>query len=255
MKLILSLPATPYGLNQGFGVNGAYYQANGINIKGHNGLDLRTYHGQPVYASHDGVAYYQSDDKQGHGVVIITDQPYDYKGGISFYKTIYWHFAEPSDTYPQLITNGQKVTRGQQIGWADNSGLSSGDHLHFGLKPITNGTPPTYGDAPDVGIGGWVNQEPDNGYLGAIDPFPYFGGANIVSGFYKDLFFGSRGDDVRRLQMWLNAHAYVVTPLGEETSFFGLKTRAAVARFQVDNGLYPSLGYFGPKTRATVNNS
>lgn len=176
-KLILSYPLNPYGLNQGFGVNGAYYQANGINIKGHNGLDLRAYHGQPVYASHDGTAFYETDDHQGHGVVIISDKPYGYKGGLSFYKTIYWHFIEPSTTYPQLVTNGQNVKRGQQIGWADSTGLSSGDHCHFGLKPITDGKAPLSGDAPDINIGAWVNQEPNNGYLGAIDPTPYFDGS------------------------------------------------------------------------------
>lgn len=176
MKLQLSYPLSPFRVNQPFGVNGAYYRANGINIKGHNGIDLHAFHGQPVYASHDGVAFYQTDSNQGHGVVILTNQPYDYIGGLSFFKTLYWHFADPSATYPQLIQNGDKVVRGQQIGWADNTGLSSGDHVHFGLKPITNGKSPKYGDAPDVNIGNWVNQEPDNGYLGAIDPTPYWDG-------------------------------------------------------------------------------
>lgn len=176
-KLLLSYPLTPHVLNQGWGVNGAYYQANGINIKGHNGLDLRAYHGQPVYAAHDGIAFWETDDRQGHGVVLISDKKYDYKGGLSFYKTIYWHFCEPSATYPNLIKDGQTVKRGQQVGWADNSGLSSGDHTHFGLKPIKDGRPPTSGDAPDINIGWWVNQEPDNGYGGAIDPTPFFDGS------------------------------------------------------------------------------
>lgn len=256
MKLLLSLPVTPYGLNQGFGVNGAYYQANGINVKGHNGLDLRAYHGQPVYASHDGIAYYETDDRQGHGVVIITDQPYDYKDGLSFYKTIYWHFAEPSATYPQLVQNGQRVKRGEQIGWANSSGLSNGDHLHYGLKPITTGVAPSYGDAPDVNIGNWVNQEPNNGYMGAIDPTPFLDMSavpGVAHTFTKDLFYGSVGLDVALLQKWLNAHGYIVTPPGKETTFFGGVTRQAIANLQKDVGLWPSLGYFGPKTRAYVN--
>ena len=253
MKLSLSLPVTPYGLNQGFGVNGEYYRANGINVRGHNGLDLRAFHGQPVYASHDGIAFYETDSKQGHGVVVITDQPYDYKGGLSFWKTIYWHFAEPSTVYPQLIENGQTVKRGQQIGWADSTGLSGGDHLHFGLKPITTGKPPVFGDAPDVYIGNWINQEPDNGYLGAIDPTPFLGIQTPLT-FTRDLFLGSTGDDVKALQKWLNAHLYTVTLSGQETSFYGPKTASAVASLQRAVGLYPALGYFGPRTRAFVNN-
>lgn len=224
-------------------MNGAYYQANGINIIGHNGLDLKAYHGQPVFASHDGTAFYETDDRQGHGVVIITDSMFDYNGGQSFYKTIYWHFAEPSATYPQLVTNGQHVTRGQQIGWADNTGFSGGDHLHYGLKPVIKaGTSPEY----------WANQEQNNGYQGAVNPLPFMDGISI---FTRDLFFGSTGEDVKQLQKWLNIHGWAVTPTGQETSFYGPKTVAAVAGLQKSVGISPAAGYFGPKTRTFVNNS
>lgn len=73
--------------------------------------------------------------------------------------------------------------------------------------------------------------------------------------FTRDLFFGSRGDDVKMLQKWLNKRGYTVTSNGQETSFYGLKTASAVVRLQKDNGLIPSIGYFGPRTRALVNNS
>lgn len=76
MKLILSSPITPFVVMQGFGVNGDYYQAHGINIIGHNGLDLRATHGQPIYASHDGQAYYEIDSDSGHGVVLISKDQY-----------------------------------------------------------------------------------------------------------------------------------------------------------------------------------
>jgi murein DD-endopeptidase MepM/ murein hydrolase activator NlpD len=183
MKLQLKYPVTPFHVNQGFGVNGAYYQANGINIKGHNGLDLQAYHGQPVYASHDGVAFYEEDNNAGHGMVVISNQPYDYKGGQSYFKTIYWHFIDPLKEpkydlplYKYGVNSGRgiPVKAGDQIGWADSTGLSTGDHLHFGLKPIMGGRAPSFGDAPDVNIGQWVNVEGDNGYQGAIDPTPYF---------------------------------------------------------------------------------
>lgn len=187
MELSLSYPVTPVRFNQHFGTNGTYYQANGINILGHNGCDFGAFHGQPVYAAHDGIALYESDNSSGHGVVIISDQPYDYKGGLVFFKTIYWHFCdpkkEPKYASPIYTALGNKVNsgkgvfvkRGDLIGFADSTGLSTGDHLHFGLKPINKGRSPKEGDAPDLNIGNWVNVEQNNGYLGAIDPEPYFG--------------------------------------------------------------------------------
>lgn len=183
----LYYPVKPYGLNQGFGADGAYYQAHGINIIGHNGLDLRATHGQPVYASHDGIAYFETDDSAGEGVVLITNTPFDYKTGQAFYKSIYWHLAdyskEPQYKSPVLDyqqKNGGRpmpTKRGDLIGYADNTGLSTGDHCHWGLKVIQPGTPIGGGqDATDVGIGNWTTLNYTNGYLGAIDPTPYCNG-------------------------------------------------------------------------------
>lgn len=188
MKLELYYPVSPARLNQGFGVNGAYYQANGINIIGHNGLDLQAYHGQPVYAAHDGTAFYEEDSSAGHGVVIVGNAAVDTAYGTSVIKTIYWHLCdpvrEPKYASPIWMRAGQTansgrgfaVKTGDLIGYADSTGLSSGDHLHFGLKPIVIGVAPRSGDAPDVGIGNWIDALPTNGYLGAIDPTPYFNG-------------------------------------------------------------------------------
>lgn len=183
MKISLTNPVDPWHLNQGWGINGEYYRANGINILGHNGLDLQAYHGQPVYASHDGTAFYETDAQGGNGVVIVTNEKFDYKLGPSYFKTVYWHFCdhdkEPKYTSPVYTAQqagdprkGTPVKQGDLIGFADSTGLSSGDHVHFALKPIKAGIP-TSQDATDMGIGQWVNQEPTNGYLGAIDPTPY----------------------------------------------------------------------------------
>lgn len=179
MKFSLYYPVTPVHYNQGFGINGAYYQANGIPITGHNGVDLQAYVGQPIYAAHDGVAYYEVDDSGGHGVVVISNDKFDYKDQQVYFKTIYWHFVNPAKfpQYPEPIsTTGTRVKRGDIVGYADTTGLATGPHLHFGLKPIIPGKAPVSGDAADVGIGNWVNVEPNNGYLGAIDPQPYFNG-------------------------------------------------------------------------------
>jgi len=162
-KISLYYPVSPARFNQHFGVNGAYYQANGINITGHNGIDFGTYHGQPVHAAHDGTAYYEADDTGGHGVVIVSDKSYDFKGKKAWFKTIYWHLChpvkEPKYASPIYLKHpfansgiGFPVKAGDIIGFADNTGLSTGDHLHFGLKPIVPGPGAASGDAPDVGI-------------------------------------------------------------------------------------------------------
>lgn len=183
-KFALTHPVRPIHVNQEFGEDERTYSQFGLS--GHNGLDLRTYHGQPVYASHDGIAYYEIDDNQGHGVVIVSNDAYLYKGALVHFKTIYWHFCdpekEPSYASPIWIQTGKKansgkgikIKTGEIIGYADNTGFSSGDHLHFGLKPIIPGKGVTAGDAPDIGIGNWVNVEQNNGFKGSIDSTPYF---------------------------------------------------------------------------------
>ncbi len=53
----------------------------------------------------------------------------------------------------------------------------------------------------------------------------------------RDLFFGTRGDDVKCLQEYLGVI---------NTGFFGNLTKGAVANWQTDNGVAPAAGYFGP---------
>lgn len=188
----LRYPVIPYAVNQLFGEDKKTYSRFGL--QGHNGLDLRCYHGQPVYAAHDGTAYYELDDSQGHGVVIVSNDAYLYGGKLVHFKTIYWHLCDPSKE-PKFISpvykavgktansgEGVPVKAGDLIGYGDSTGFSSGDHLHFGLKPIVPGKGVTSGEAPDVGIGNWVNVEQNNGFAGAIDPTQYFPGEALPDG-------------------------------------------------------------------------
>lgn len=79
--------------------------------------------------------------------------------------------------------------------------------------------------------------------------------ANVNASFKRDIAIGSTGEDVRALQVWLNAHGYTVSSsgfgsLGNETATFGVLTRAALAKFQAKAGISPALGYFGAITQA-----
>lgn len=75
--------------------------------------------------------------------------------------------------------------------------------------------------------------------------------------FARDLEAGMVGEDVRALQEFLNTAGFVVADTGPgspgfETDYFGERTRAALARYQTTHGIFPSVGYFGPKTRTFV---
>lgn len=147
-------------INQGFGGNEAYYKQFGI--KGHNGLDAFAVHGQPVYAAHDGIVTYAGvDGGEGWGVVLRTEEEMEYAGGSAYFKSVYWHLINNIQ-----VKAGQRVKAGHLLGYADNTGASSGDHLHFAVKPMT------------VGENDWTfeNVVQNNGYRGAIDPTPYFNG-------------------------------------------------------------------------------
>ncbi|MEI6057626.1 MAG: DUF2341 domain-containing protein [bacterium] len=73
----------------------------------------------------------------------------------------------------------------------------------------------------------------------------------------RDLTLGSRGEDVRLLQVYLNSHGYQISQTGagssgHETALFGSLTQKALARFQKANGIKPAVGYFGPLTRRVI---
>lgn len=174
-KLRLYYPVNPYSLNQGFGVNKDYYASLNIGLNnGHNGFDMQAHDGEVVRAAHDGeVTFTGEDGSGGLGVVIRTMDKFDYLGDQSFFKTIYWHIKKDSFR----VKAGQKVKAGDVVALADNTGLSMGSHLHFGLKPVKKGEFDWQ----------WYNLEPSNGFAGAIDPGPYLCGISAESQAFKNL--------------------------------------------------------------------
>ena len=86
---------------------------------------------------------------------------------------------------------------------------------------------------------------------------PAFAQATPAFNFTRNLTVGSTGEDVRALQQFLNARGFAVATVGagspgNETTRFGPRTQAALARFQVANNISPARGFFGPITRARV---
>ena len=243
MKFELYYPIKPIHVNQPFGNVLPVYTAMGL--QGHNGIDFMAAHGQPVYAAHDGNAYWESDGASGEGVVLCSTETFDYNGKQVKFKTIYWHLAdpvkEPNLKSPIYGNNIVPVKTGDLIGYADNTGMSTGDHLHFGLKA---GEP----NEPD---GQFINLDSTNGYFGAIDPQPFLNGmfaqdksnAPVLTPVEQFIFtlilnikFGTRGVQVKRLQQMLIDTGFSI-PAGS-TGYFGDQTLEAVNAFIKKHNLY-----------------
>ncbi|MBP2655054.1 MAG: Peptidase [Firmicutes bacterium] len=91
----------------------------------HSGIDIGVDYGTPVRAADGGVvvtAGWMSG--YGYGVII------DHGSGIS---TVYGHNSE------LLVSEGQRVAKGQQIARAGSTGYSTGPHCHFEVRK--NGSP------------------------------------------------------------------------------------------------------------------
>lgn len=80
-----------------------------------------------------------------------------------------------------------------------------------------------------------------------------------ISTFTTNLTVGSTGSDVKCLQALLNQSADTQVASsgagspGNETTYFGSLTQAAVANYQAKHGITPTAGYFGPLTRSSMN--
>ena len=240
MKLQLQYPVKKVSINQGFGNIDAKYTSLGMSA--HNGIDYYALDGTPILASHDGtVTYAGLDGSNGLLVVIMTDEQFEYKDGQAYFKTLYGHLK----TGTLKVTAGDKVKVGQVIALADNTGFSSGSHLHFGLKPVLQGEQDWQ----------WFNLEQANGLNGAIDPTPYLPSHRE---FLLPMTIGSTGEDVEKLQAFLIRSDYMapVAKLG----YYGKLTAVAIKKFMVDTEtLSPWESLFwhgttvGPKTLKALN--
>ncbi len=85
--------------------------------KMHTGIDMSGPTGLPIYATGDGVVM-NPHLKSGYGLQVLIDHQFGY-------KTRYAHLSKI------LVTQGQKVKRGDVIGLLGSTGRSSGPHLHY----------------------------------------------------------------------------------------------------------------------------
>jgi murein DD-endopeptidase MepM/ murein hydrolase activator NlpD len=90
----------------------------------HTGIDFTAATGTPIYATGDGVVSEANFDNGGYGYHVIINHGYGY-------ETLYGHMVK------MKCRNGERVKRGQVIGWVGNSGKSTGPHCHY--EVIKNG--------------------------------------------------------------------------------------------------------------------
>ena len=149
-------------LTQPFGVDWTGQELyKSLGMLGHNGIDLSAPDGTEAYAAFDGTAYIEVSaplDKpipnfnSGYGINIkIRNREL----GL---EIVYGHLKNT------LVENGKDVKAGDLIALCDNTGLSSGSHLHFGVRRI---------HWEKSGAGPFVDDY-YNGYFGFIDPVSFF---------------------------------------------------------------------------------
>jgi murein DD-endopeptidase MepM/ murein hydrolase activator NlpD len=90
----------------------------------HTGIDFAAAEGTPIYATGDGVVEKADDMEQGYGNHVVINH------GFGF-ETLYGHMSR------MAVTVGEKVKRGQVIGYVGCTGQCTGDHVHY--EVIKNG--------------------------------------------------------------------------------------------------------------------
>jgi murein DD-endopeptidase MepM/ murein hydrolase activator NlpD len=95
-------------------------------VKFHAGMDFTAPRGTPIYATGNGKVIQADRKMSGYGNLVKIDHGYNY-------VTFYAHMSKIN------CKVGQKVKRGDVIGYVGNTGLSSGPHCHYEVRK--NGNP------------------------------------------------------------------------------------------------------------------
>jgi murein DD-endopeptidase MepM/ murein hydrolase activator NlpD len=87
-------------------------------LKMHTGIDFTASTGTPIYATGNGTIASVEKEYRGYGHNVVISHGYGY-------QTLYGHMSRIT------IKPGQKVKRGDIIGYVGNTGTSTGPHLHY----------------------------------------------------------------------------------------------------------------------------
>ncbi|MGB3590090.1 MAG: M23 family metallopeptidase [Nonlabens sp.] len=124
-KLLSAIPAIQPVRNEDLTrmASGYGYRTDPFNKtrKMHRGMDFTAPRGTPVFATGDGVVTRSDNRSSGFGNHIRIDHGYGY-------VTLYAHLRRRS---PYNVRRGQKVKRGDIIGYVGSTGRSEAPHLHY----------------------------------------------------------------------------------------------------------------------------
>ena len=100
-------------------------------VKMHAGLDFAAPQGTPIYATANGTVTTAGNKGNGYGNHVIINHGYGY-------QTLYGHMVKVK------AYSGQKVSRGEIIGWVGSTGKSTGPHCHYEVHKNGNKIDPVY---------------------------------------------------------------------------------------------------------------
>ena len=100
-------------------------------VKLHPGLDFAAPAGTPIYATADGTIEFAGNRGDGYGNNVIINHGYGY-------KTLFGHM------FRIKARSGQRVNRGEVIGWVGSTGKSTGPHCHYEVIKNGNKIDPIY---------------------------------------------------------------------------------------------------------------
>ncbi len=127
-KMLACIPAIqPVEKNKCTIVSGFGYRVHPIykTLRMHTGIDFAAKTGTPIYATGDGVVIDPEGNQSGYGIVCIINHGYGY-------QSLYGHMSR------MVVKIGDKVKRGQLVGYVGSTGLSVAPHCHY--EVIKNGT-------------------------------------------------------------------------------------------------------------------
>ena len=120
--MLASIPAIQPIANKDLGrvASGYGYRIHPIykTRKLHTGMDFTAPQGTPIYATGDGKIEKVRRSRKGYGNHVIIDHGYGY-------QTLYAHMKK------YIVYRGQKVKRGEIIGYVGSTGTSVAPHLHY----------------------------------------------------------------------------------------------------------------------------
>lgn len=115
LPVSLKNPKTRFSSSFGYRIHPIYKT-----VKLHAGMDFSGAVGTPIYATGNGKVVYTEIHK-GYGKTVLIDHGFNY-------QTRYAHLNSYN------VKAGQKVKRGDIIGYMGNTGMSSGPHIHYEVR-------------------------------------------------------------------------------------------------------------------------